>query len=373
MAHPFFDAAAWPASRPDAQAFEDALVFVFDTGPRINAVYTKVADNLDPLNLVGTQIRDIWVSAIKNIMLNGKLRTFCEQLQANDNPVLKTALAAVFAATPAFEQRVLSSGVLVVDRGDLRSKLALIVARDSPASVLLVRGAPKSGKSHGYYLFEAAAREAGAEPVYLGRDIVFTVPDVYRELFAMVGGVPEEIATGQNTTGPAWYQVVCSRLLQAANEHNVQLWIGVDDLGPDEKGAPLIDAEILLFFKQFGAAMKAPQYRSRFRLMLIHFAEIRPTAWATLWCKEADIAIDEIKEESLVDFLRGWSRDRGKVIVEEQIASLSQEVMTALDAPDPKAVVPAGAPPGTPAPPERPRLERLYELMEAMTQKLAQA
>ena len=122
--------------------------------------------------------------------------------------------------------------------------------------------------------------------------------------------------------------------------------------------------------------MQAAQYQARFRLMLIHFPEGTPTRWSTVIWKADTAVADEIQEEAIVDFLRGWSRERGKVIVEDQLATLSKELIAGLDAPPPApAPAPAGAAGAAPAAevPEVPRLQRLFDLLTAMTQKLEQA
>jgi hypothetical protein len=365
MAHPFFDALTWPASRPEAPPFVAALVAAFKTAPAIDNVYGQ-AGGVEALTL-NQAPRLIWNEALNNLCLGGQLQAFCDLMRdvGPKNATFQARLDAVVNAKSAAERRVLTSGVLVVDRAQLRSQIGLLIARDSPVSVLLVRGAAKSGKTHGNYLFEAAAQESGATPVYVGRDIVFTLGDVIRELFAMVGGVPakiqQELDRGDMaTTTDAWYQSVCSELLAAATREKVRLWIAADDLGLDELGQPLLDPAILAFFNQFALAMRAAQYKAQFRLMLIHYPEGTPTRWPAVIWKADTATVDDIREEAIVDFLRGWSEERGKVIVEAQLSTLSQELLAGLD-----AAPPAGDP--------RPRLERLYELIETTTQRLAQA
>ncbi len=380
MAHPFFEAMEWPGSRPEAQEFEQVLVVAFKTGPVIDQIYNRAAPGLLALNL-GQAPGLIWTEALGNLVTSGQLKAFCELLrtQGPANPVFKEKLEAIFTATSAIERRVFTGGVLVVDRASLRSQISLLLAKDSIVTVLLVRGAPKSGKTWGKWLFEAAAKEAGAKPIYVGQGIVFTLEDVIRELFAPVGGIPTQLAEmlanvqSKPTTPDAWFRLICNLLLEAANKANLQLWIAVDDLGLDEQNQPLIDDEILQFFKQFALMMQAAQYQARFRLMLIHFPEGTPTRWSTVIWKADTAVADEIQEEAIVDFLRGWSRERGKVIVEDQLATLSKELIAGLDAPPGPGSRRRGAPHAAAEVPEVPRLQRLFDLLTAMTQKLEQA
>jgi hypothetical protein len=367
MAHPFFDSLDWPASRAEAQDLEKALLKRYKTAEAIDNLYNRVAPDLDALTL-NRNPQLIWSEALGNLAMSGQLKAFCELLKAQGpkSPGFQGPVDAVINARSATERRVLASGALVVDRAQLRSQVGLLLARDSPVSVLLVRGGPQSGKTHGNYVFEAAAQEAGAVPVYIGRDLVFTLADVIRELFAMVGGVPRKLEkelerADKATTTEAWYQLVVSQLLEAANKQDVRLWIAADDLGTDEAGEPLIDPVIVQFFNQFALAMRAAQYKARFRLMLIHYPAATPTRWPAVIWKADTAVVDDITRDAVLDFLRGWSQERGKVIVEEQLATLAEELMTGLDAPV--------APPEVP----RPRLQRLYELLDAMTQRLAQA
>ena len=117
-----------------------------------------------------------------------------------------------------------TGGVLVVDRASLRSQISLLLAKDSIVTVLLVRGAPKSGKTWGKWLFEAAGKEAGAKPIYVGQGIVFTLEDVIRELFAPVGGIPTQLAEmlanvqSKPTTPDAWFRLICNLLLEAREQ-----------------------------------------------------------------------------------------------------------------------------------------------------------
>lgn len=361
MRHPYFDALDWPGSRADAQEFEKALLSGFSNAKEIKNIYRKVADDLVPLT--DNQAPPlIWAEALHNIVASGKLEAFCQLLRAQGpkNAAFQQRLDAVFNATSAIERRLLLSGVPVVDRDPLRAQIALLLAKDSPVGVLLSRGNPKSGKTWGRWLFQDAAEEAGATPIYVGKDLVFTLDDVINELFSTIGGVPSQLRASKATTPNAWYLLICQQLLKVANTKRARLWIAADDLG-------LIDVEILEFFNQFALMLQAPQYRERFRLMLIHYPEGTPTRWpAVIWRADTAVA-DDIKEDQIIDFLRGWSEERGKVIVEEQLKSLSNQLITQLDAPLPPA--PAGAP----EPPEVPRLQRLFDLATAMTQQLEQA
>jgi hypothetical protein len=360
MAHPFFDALAWPSARKEAQDLLKALAKVYKTSARISDLYSRVPDDLPALNL-NQPPRDIWIEALSNLAIHGSVARFCEILgnEVPGNVPFHAAVDAVVTAKSDVERRILSGGVYCVDRAPLRDKLSLLLARDSPVAVLVVRGGTQTGKTHSRFLFEAAAREAGARPVYLGLGLVAKDTDVVRELFtalAATNDIPDVV-----TTKPAWYDLVCSKLLEVAIAKDVRLWVAVDDLGPGPDDVPLLDPDILVFCNQFALKLQAPQYQERFRLMLIHHPDTTPTRWPTMFWRLDTVGSDDITDAEVAEFIRSWSMETGKVIAEEKVTTLATEVLAEVDAQPPAG----GAAPVS-------RLQRMYDLLDATTRSLEQ-
>jgi hypothetical protein len=357
MPHPIFDVSPFAVNRPEAQALMRELLRAFVAPAAINIVYRRVAADLEPLNLA-QQPRLIWQEALDNLAIAGYLERFCEDIRGElpSNRVFQQAVAGVFAAPSDVDRSVLRNGVLVVDRVSLRKLISSMMVTGSPVVVLLIRGEKKTGKSHGHYLFDAAAREVGAQPVYIGPGMAATVDELFTQVFSALGStkqIPPKL-----TTNDAWYGVVCGRLLELAMDKNKRLWVAVDDLGFDENGITMIDEEIRNFCNKFALNMQAPQYQDWFRLMLIHYPDTTPTLWPDpIW--EADIlGPNDIQLDHVIDFLRGWSRERKKRIAAARLTTLSSDLLAKVD--------------GPPAPGEiaLPRLQRLYAGLTALTQQL---
>jgi hypothetical protein len=151
-------------------------------------------------------------------------------------------------------QRVVWNNVYLLDRKDLRRKLAQLEPDDNPVRILLVRGESGSGKSHGRHLFNRVAKECGARMTYISEGQVATVREVIELLFSELEALEEIPPTF--TTDDAGYRLVINKLKQIASRKNRQLWIAVDDLGLDSDGNPLMDAEIRRFFDQFSLMLQ---------------------------------------------------------------------------------------------------------------------
>jgi hypothetical protein len=70
---------------------------------------------------------------------------------------------------------------------------------------------------------------------------------------------------------------------------------------------------------------------------------------------------DDIKQPEAVDFLRGRSEERGTGNVEGRLTALSKELLDEVDGPTPSGQESV------------PRLQRRYDLLTAMTQRLEQS
>jgi adenosyl cobinamide kinase/adenosyl cobinamide phosphate guanylyltransferase len=266
-------------------------------------------------------------------------------------------IRAVVDAAPALEERIISDYVVILDRLPLREKLALLEPDASPVKVLLVRGEPRSGKSHGRYLFERSARDQGALPVYLCEGIVATVDDVVRELFSALDASSE--IPPRLTTEDAWYRVVCSKLRELASSKQRPLWIAVDDLGPAADGGPLLDSQIKQFCDQMALNMVNPAFRQWFRLMLIHYPDGQvPTRWKRdFWTEDRTNPMD-VRQADVEVLLREWS-SRHETIIEDELTTLAAAVLARADAPE------------TPDEAEAPRLQRLHDALVETLNTLA--
>ena len=90
---------------------------------------------------------------------------------------------AMLDARPAVERRMAGER-LVVDREALpQAPRSSSPSDGAPIKVLLVRGGPRTGKTWSRHLFERAARDRGADVVYLRGAMVPTVEAVVEKLF----------------------------------------------------------------------------------------------------------------------------------------------------------------------------------------------
>ncbi len=166
---------------------------------------------------------------------------------------------------------IIDDDIVVLDREDVSSFLKRLQLQAAHKCVILIRGGPRSGKTHCKYLFELAAEGAKARPVYIDRDLGPTVDDVIASLFSSLRASDKKPPA--DSTAAAWYKTVLNRLYEAAPAG--PLWVAVDDLGFDKDGAPFVDPEVRNFFDQFVLHMKSPTFRDHFRLMLIDYSDAR--------------------------------------------------------------------------------------------------
>jgi hypothetical protein len=139
----------------------------------------------------------------------------------------------------------------------------MLVAKGSPVACSSSGAARRAARATDD-LFEAAAREAGAQAVYVGAGMVATVDDLVIQLFSVLKATKKIPEHGSMTPG-AWYRLVCARLLELAVDQKKRLWIAVDDLGMDQDGSRSSTPEILAFCNQFALNMQASQYQVRHR------------------------------------------------------------------------------------------------------------
>ncbi|HET9287134.1 MAG TPA: hypothetical protein VFO26_06205 [Gaiella sp.] len=352
MAHPIFDRSTFAWDRQEAEHLYEMLVASIPQPPEITQLYAQAGG--DPGSLTpGQAARDTWREALELLAGIRALRRLCEDvlpgvLRLQGTAPFQAALRAVVGATPAVEQRIIS-GIPVLDRRPLRS-LVTALQSDVALRVLLVRGEPKTGKTHGRHVFQAAAADSGAKAVYLYAPMVATVDDVVGELFSALGAV--DAVPDRDTTGPAWYGTVCRKLGEVADAKNTQLWVAVDDLGAasEPDGAPLLDPQIAAFCGQFVLHMPNPAFGQWFRLMLIHYPPGPvPTRWLRDVWREDEPTTADVQKQDVEDYLRDWGLENDRKFVEDELAALAEDVIAKVDGPT------------TPEEAAVPRLQRLHD------------
>jgi hypothetical protein len=361
VAHPFFDALQFPWNRAEAGPFLDALVAVIPDQKQIRVAYQASSLRKLPSLNVNQTPEAVWTDALENLVIKGALKMFAQQILPR-SPIddFRNAIQAVINAVPAIERRIFPNNLLVLDRQDLRKMIESLEPPESPIRVLLVRGSPKSGKSYTRHLFLAAARDHGAEAVYLHGGSAPTVQVLIANLFSPFSAI-KKIPKTKDTTDPAWYSTVCLALQEVAAKARQTLWIAVDDLGvgPDGK-TPLIDTNVRAFCETFASNMGNPAFNQFFRLMLIHYPDGEPpTKWLQDFWTECQLSDADINLDHVVEMLRTWSIENRpeKQIVEQELRELAGDILAKSQMPEP------------PGQPVKPRLQRINdELVKAMKQ-----
>ncbi len=360
MSHPFFDSSSYPWHLPEASRLHTLLFQIIATPQRIDLLYRSAAPNLLPIATAAAP-HVVWKEALDELARNRALRGLCDALlqtnEGQNNADFRAAIQAVIDARDAPATGIVDD-LFVLDRVSLRDqKLALLESDTSAVKVLLVRGGPRSGKSYTHHLFERKAQAHGALVVYVDRDLIATVDELILQLFAALES--SDKIPPRPTTDDAWYRAVCIKLAELAAIKRRQLWLAVDDLGPDPDGAPLLDPEVRRFCDQLALTMKNPVFRQWFRLMLIHYPDgPLPTRWEQgTWVEERTSEAD-IQQAHVLDQLRDWLTANGRTALEEDLKKLADDVIAAADAPPAEDDT-------------RPRLRRLRDALSATLASLA--
>jgi hypothetical protein len=328
MDHPFFDATRFPWDRPDAQRFLQVLVDILSKPADIAFYYESSATNLDPLTPDAP--RRMWQEALANLTTAGRLATLCDLLLKRTLGVpARQAIEAVGNARPSVESLVGEQGsdVVILDRVRLRTHIKQMAPSDSMLKAIVVRGGPDSGKSHGHHLFEMGAKDHPADVVYLSSSMVATLPEVIDELFGTVDALSEVPPPG-DTTDPAYFGAVWLKLKTVVTRRERQLWIAVDDLGMAEDGSPLLHPDVRLFFNQLVPRLENPAYRRWFRLMLIHYPEIKlPTQWKRTLFIEDRTEQGDLGAEHVAEVLRTCLTRMGETVIESEVETLATYIV----------------------------------------------
>ena len=361
MTHPILRPGPYPFWRDEARLLHRRLFQRFADQQDIRRLYNSCAENLRPLNL-GRSPDLVWQEALEELAHLDLLSRLIDVLTA-EGPLgtLAEPIQRVAAAEPLVSARVVTSDVLVLDRQPLRDRLGRLGADADPAKVVLVRGQPKSGKSHGRYLFELAAHDQGADALYLSLGMVSTVEEAVLWLFSSLGAPDDAIPPGDSTQN-AWYLKVSLALLRWVSGRGRPAWIAVDDLGPGPDGTPLMDEQIRKFFERLAVQLLNPTSRRWLRLMLIHYPDAPPpTGWQqALWCEdrleEASIGHDDV-----VALIRSWASGRSQArLTDDHLQDIAANVLAAV------ATAAAGPDP-------QPRLQALHAALVAKLRTLEAA
>jgi hypothetical protein len=328
MGHPFFNAITYPFQREDAKQLHKVLSQAEKNSARIQNIYERCGSNLPPLTLPAAADL-VWNEVLGNLAKHGVLQNLCTYIknQFAGQPIIVDAVVAVENAIPASERKILSNGVFILDCEDHREAISKITEDITP-KVLLIRGKEKSGKTHCRFIFQSIAEEKGATVVYLCDGIVATVNEAMESIFSALGAGAEKIPA-KVSTEDAWYRAVCNKLKELATTGQTKkIWVVADDLGYI-KNVPILDKEIRCFFEQFALFMQDPSFAKYFRLLMVNYAEQAiPTKWkATMW---AEVNTDEntIQQTHVEDFLKDWKLEEKSDILEQDLKSLAQEVIT---------------------------------------------
>ena len=357
MAHPILDRSSYAWDRQEAKELFDVLVASIPSQSEIGQLYAQAGGAPGMLD-TGQAAQSVWTDALDLLAQQEKLRRLCEEVlpgiqRFQNAPLFQAALKAVIDAVPIADRKIIA-GVPVVDRQPLRGLVDRLKS-DAALRVLLVRGDPKTGKTHGRHVFLAGAEDAGAKALYLPAEVIATVDDLVRELFGALD--PEYEVPARDTTESAWYRTVCQKLGSVAGKQGKRLWIAIDDLGAaaDPDGAPLLDPEVAKFCGQFVLHMANPAFGSWFRLMLIHYPDGPvPTRWLQEVWREDRPSGAEGDVQDIVDYLREWAAEQDEgAFVAGEAETLAADVIAKVDAPAPEDA-------------NLPRLQRLQKELAAI-------
>jgi len=333
MSHPFFDAPTYPWGLQEAIDFHKAISSAVAVSARILGFYQMSGgDPAIGVNL-GQAPGDIWREVLDKLTTQGCLKTLLDRIDKEgdfrNNSAYQEVARRVREAEDTTRPQIVSDDVFIVDREGLRRSLTLLEVPKGLTKVLLVRGSPKSGKSHGRHLFEHVAERRDAVAVYIYAENGGTVDEVIDQLFSALGALDR--VPPRTTTPDAWYKKVWGHLQNVATDKKRQLWIAMDDLGLDAAGAPLLDPEVKRFFDHAVPWMLNPAFRNQFRLMLINYpGDPRgavPTSWTADYWTEDNPTVGDLAKNHVVAFLEYWTKTRQLQESRENLENLADEVL----------------------------------------------
>jgi hypothetical protein len=350
LAHPFFDVVIYPWSREDARALHKALFTTINKFESIDLLYKSCGADLPPLAQDSADV--VWKSALEKLVAVQHLRELGSRLsEAIQYAAARKAFDALAAAVDPLQEPGLVSDRVFVDRSKLRETVGKLTRSDAAITVLLVRGAPCSGKSWTRHVVAEQAKTLGQGCTYLCADLVGTAEEALDLIFAELGGkVPDK-----HTTEDAWFRKACSDMIALASKRKVGSWIVADDLGIGRDG-PLLDPKIRQLFNQIALSMLNPAFAQWFRLVLIDYPEGPvPTKWKGFWEEDRPAAADA-QADSVAEYLRRWATQKKKALAVDEANRLAGDILAKADTPDPTDT--------------RPRLERVHDGLKAVLERL---
>jgi hypothetical protein len=330
----------YPWLTAEARALHTALYQAIAQPAQIELIFKgSVRDDGQPLNrLLGPAA--MWQEALDQAAAAGRLAELCDRVAQEPIPAVRDAVEAlrrVLAsaahsanATDAVLKRYRGGdGIITINRRSLRDHLTMLA--DGPVRILLVRGEPRTGKSWSHRLFRHVAEAEGARFVYLDSAVAVDIDTALDTLFSQYSAtdrIPPRV-----TTTAGWYQKVGNRLREAAEQAGQPLWVAVDEVGPDDTGTAMLDEQVQGFFHQLALTLDATNERW-FRLMFIHYPEGQlPTKWPRHRLREDRTGSADVVHEDVVAVLREWADDRGRNLIDDELAPHASEVLAAGDAP----------------------------------------
>lgn len=326
--HPIFDGPGLKWTDPDVQNLHKLLSRkkIYNKPEAIELLYDRAGDNLPAIN-TSLAPSAVWKQALDYLHESGSLRNFCQQL-LNDGPPsdMKDVISKIFARESVTELNLID-GSPVLDRQNLRPRIAALSSSDSSNRVLVIRGEKQSGKTHSRLLFSQAAKASGATSVYLRKGQVNNLREVLNEIFAPIGGFTKERDVKVDTTDNAWHKVICSELLKAARKEKTMLWIAMDNLGK-EGSVPHLEPEIKEFFDQLVVQMSNDVYQEHFRLMLIDYPSgDTPQLWEERLWEEDRTSQDDVREEHVIAFIKASLQKKNKQLPEDTIREKAASII----------------------------------------------
>lgn len=319
--HPFFDAVSYPFGTHEADSLHVALYRVVTAQARIDHLYQRSGGVGTPYTAQSAELA--WREVLKALCAEGRLKHFCDTVF--DDPQMVTVQPAITALRDlksASRKAVQVRGPTFIGRKNLRYELERLISKEIDG-VLLVRGASGSGKSWSQKLIRNVSEELGVRNLYLFAGQVFTLEDVFDQLFTTLGGGAAPPKLGSES---AWFANVCLKLQNAAQTSKAKLWIVVDDLGHDDAG-PLLDPKILDFFKHFGLNMANPAFAEWFRLILLDYPdEPPPTRWTIAFGEDRPDQ-NEVDATLIKDYITTWAETKDKKLGAERADELAGDIV----------------------------------------------
>lgn len=366
MAHPFFDAVAFPWDRPEARALWMALrKSVFDTGKILRACQDAGGD---PSTIKPGAADMMWRDVIDHLQFSGRLRVLCDLLlrdnafasvhttvravlDAPDEPDASAARPPVGdpantlppadpPAAPVDVRRQRATQVLsayelraeqyFIDREPVRNAIEPLSDSADPRKVLAVHGSMGAGRSWSAELIERFATELGDAFVLLDRNNAATVEMAAAHLCERFEiEVPPALSTDA-----AWLKTLYDALYAQAKKQKKTWWIVVDDLSESLGGLAPVDKGVELLAYTIAAQLRDPEPRKHFRVVLLALgASKRPTKIPP--SSFAITSVAPLEEKDVRKAVEEILAARGVRAPEQELASIVRRVFDAQSAAEP--------------------------------------